>query len=284
LIFQVVRTDQFLDCFAEQVWIVPVVVPPFQFIQVGVQMLLADLMIGTHNRPLEQTPDAFNGVCMHLAAYPFLLGMVDGQMLRIMIANALVRYPFVRHDLFGVSGCELLNEALKLLSGRVRNNAHPHVTATLNNASNNGFIGKIVPAPAPTDFLPTNEGFIDFDGSIEKFRTGFRHSRTDTMAEIPRGLIGHANSSLDLIRRYAFLRFRHHVDRQKPLPERQMAVMEDRACRHGEMVVAGLAIILIAAFNPVDLLLGTAWTLDAFLSAEPFQVGAALVLVAEAFN
>jgi len=50
------------------------------------------------------------------------------------------------------------------------------------------------------------------------------------------------------------------------------------------MVVAGLAIILIAAFNPVDLLLGTAWTLDAFLSAEPFQVGAALVLVAEAFN
>jgi len=201
-------------------------------------MLLADLMVGTHDRPLEQAPDAFNGVGMHLAPHPFLLGVIDGQMLRIMIADALVRHPFIRNDLFRVGRCELLNEATKLLSGSVRNDAHPHITATLNDACNNGFIGEVVAAPAPAYLLSTDEGFIRFDRSFKQLRGGLRHSGTDTMTEIPRGLVGHTDHALHLVGGNALFGFDGQVDRHKPFLQGQVRIVEDRSCRDRELVAA----------------------------------------------
>ena len=43
-----------------------IVKPPFQFIQIGIEMLDAQFMIGACYRTFQQTPDIFNAIGMYV--------------------------------------------------------------------------------------------------------------------------------------------------------------------------------------------------------------------------
>ena len=51
----------------------------------------------------------------------------------------------------------------------------------------------------------------------------------DTMAKVPRGFQAATEHPLKLARREALLARTKHVDRLEPKPQRQMAVLKDRA-------------------------------------------------------
>src|SRR5687768_8100047 len=58
---------------------------------------------------------------------------------------------------------------------------------------------------------------------------------------------------LQLVRGHALARLAHDVDREEPLPERQLGVVEDRADADAELIAAGIAVELSALRDPRDL-------------------------------
>ena len=58
------------------------------------------------------------------------------------------------------------------------------------------------------------------------------------MAEIPCGLIAHAERALESGGRHALFGFAQQIDGGKPLRQAAMGIMEDRSRRYGELVAA----------------------------------------------
>ena len=61
-------------------------------------MFFTDLMVGTHNRPLEKAPDVLNRIGVDVATYPFISTMVD----RLML-NTLFLKPFISRQFISVN-------------------------------------------------------------------------------------------------------------------------------------------------------------------------------------
>ena len=62
---EILRHEELYERVPEQVRVLSVVEPPFQFVQVGVKMLLGDMMERADNRPLGQGSVM---VCLRLQA------------------------------------------------------------------------------------------------------------------------------------------------------------------------------------------------------------------------
>lgn len=78
----------------EQVGVLAVVEPERYLFQVGRQVLLADLVIGTDDGAVQQASHAFNGVRVDLP-YPFLAPVVDRRVQRALVFDALVGFVIV---------------------------------------------------------------------------------------------------------------------------------------------------------------------------------------------
>ena len=104
------------------------------------------------------------------------------------------------------------------------------------------------------------------------------------MAEVPGRLVGDAESPLDLVRAHALPGLAEQVDAQKPLPQRQMGVVEDRPCRHRELVPASIAVELVPLRNLGGLPRATAGACRPLRPAKGLKVLAALFLAAKLLN
>jgi hypothetical protein len=72
-IWQLLRLNQFQERVTKKELITAVVKAMLQLIQIGVQMLHAQLVIRPHHAALKQTPDVLNGICVNIAANPLFL-------------------------------------------------------------------------------------------------------------------------------------------------------------------------------------------------------------------
>ena len=81
---------------AKEPRVVSVVEAPFQFVEVGVQMLDRDVVISTEDGPLQETPNVFDRVRVNITVYPFLNGVVHRLMAGVLVLYAVVGRPFVR--------------------------------------------------------------------------------------------------------------------------------------------------------------------------------------------
>jgi hypothetical protein len=61
-------------------------------------MVNTDMMKRTDNRPLQETPDAFNCVGMNVSPDKFILRVVHGLMAGVMVSDASIGGPFIRED------------------------------------------------------------------------------------------------------------------------------------------------------------------------------------------
>src|SRR5271166_1080901 len=71
----------------------------------------------------------------------------------------------------------------------------------------------------------SEKGFVNFYNlplPAKRFGVQFFHRLADTMAEIPSGLVGHADVPGDLERGDAFVGFTHQGHRHEPLLQRQV--------------------------------------------------------------
>src|SRR5204863_10119335 len=116
-----------------------------------------------------------------------------------------------------------VNEFIEHCLSRIRNDLQPILALSLNCPDSDSLVTFVTPAVAA--HLPASIGFIDFNYTAQKLAVNLTHSRSDTMAEIPRRFISNIKRALHLQRGHAFLRFGHQVDRQKPLRQRKVSMV-----------------------------------------------------------
>ena len=85
-------------------------------------MLNTHLMIRADNRPLQETPDAFDSVGVNVADNPFLGGVINPPVLGVGIFDAPISRHFIRVDRFRVRRGIVTDELLQDRFSRVRDN------------------------------------------------------------------------------------------------------------------------------------------------------------------
>ena len=79
----------------EDMVVVAVGKPPLQLFQVSSQVLVADLVEGSDDAPLEKAPHALYGVGMNISNGPLFDAMIDGFMTGVAVFNPQVSRQFV---------------------------------------------------------------------------------------------------------------------------------------------------------------------------------------------
>ncbi len=94
-------------------------------------MFFRDLMIRTHNRTLQETPDVLYGVGINIATYPLVSTVVDRLVLGIFVLNAVVSRPIIGINRFGIRCGMRVNELVKRLSISVLDSLKHNITVSL---------------------------------------------------------------------------------------------------------------------------------------------------------
>jgi hypothetical protein len=144
----------------------------------------------------------------------------------------------------------------------------------------------VVPASlkSPSVFPTAHISFVDLYNAIQRLRIDFLHRGSDAMAEIPCRLVGKAENPLELVGAHSLARLAEQVDAKEPLPEGQMGVIEDRPGSDAELIAAGIAIKLVALYNPRNLAGKTARAHNGIRPAKRLKVFAAFLFAAELLN
>ena len=254
----------------------------FQLIQIGVQMLHADLVVSADDAALQEAPNALDPVSVNVAAHPFLCAVVHALVPRVFIGNSEVSGKLIRIDRFRVWRGVVRDELVERGLGSVLNDLQPNLAVPLQGSDGDGLAPFVAVAHAAS--LSADIGLIHFHDTPQKLRIGFPHGRTDAMAQVPRGLIGDVQGAFDLQGANSFLAFGHQVNRNEPLNERKVGVVKDRAGRGRKLIAAGVALVLIALREYGDAFASAARAIHTFRPAKLSQANAALFFGAEKLN
>ena len=204
-------------------------------------MLFADFVIGPHDGPLEQAPDAFNRVCMNAVASPFRPAVLDCLMLPSGGAQVAVANVFVTVDGLYIVTDELLKELAERLPSKVALlGLDNHVAAALHRAHKQRLVAAfgVLALLLGKALRPgVEKRFVDFDNA-RQHGVWLQQGLTYTMTQVPSRLVTNLNHPLNLVGTDGLLRFHDHIDGQKPLPQRQVGIVHDRPRRYGELVAA----------------------------------------------
>lgn len=205
-------------------------------------MLLAELVVGTDDRALEEAPDAFYGVGVNVSADPFLGTVVDRFMPRVLVRNALVGLPLIGVDRLSIISDVGLDKCVKRLAVVALLDLEADGATTLDRADDDCFVVSVSPPLTPN--LAAYVGLVNLYDTAEHPYAGIPHRSTDAVAEIPSRFVTNADHPFDLIGRDTLLRLTDNERGEKPCSQRQVRVMEDRASGYAELVMAGVAIKL----------------------------------------
>ncbi len=239
-------------------------------------MLHAHLMIRTHNRPLKQAPDAFDAVGVDVTMHPLLLRVIDRAVRRIVICDALVTGMLICIDVLRVGSRRLVDEIVKLLLVHPLESFKANWAFTLKCADNARLVPSITMANMAA--LTADIGFIDFNRAAQGSGINVLHRLADAMTEKPSRAIGaEGERALHLASGDALLALRHQVNREEPFPDREMAVVEDRAASNRKLILARITTILLTVLNRRNVIGVAARAFDAIWPAKLFQFFAGLV-------
>lgn len=202
-------------------------------------MLCTDFMPCSHDPAFEQGKGRFHGVCMRVAHNVHAVFVANGSVPLhsyaphgVRVGDMLVRdnYIHVLADVFS----DVLGERSRLGIGRMKESKLP---IALSDADDDFFVLTSLAPSLPFNFA-ADVGFVHLDGSGQFIFAGLEHRGTDAMAEIPSSFVAHSDRALNLASRHALFRFAEQGRSKKPLPQRQVGIMEDRSRSDAELVMA----------------------------------------------
>jgi hypothetical protein len=165
------------DGRAEDIRVVPIVVAEFEFSDVQMQVLFADLVEGADNAALNQRPEAFDCVgvdCADNALSDVLpLTVIDG-FVREAIVQAPVTVEIVRANQADLGRYGFIDEAFQRTVRDVPNNASNNIPFALHSAYNGGLFG--IAATSDAGFLIPMPVFVAAAdvGQSQQCRQAFR--------------------------------------------------------------------------------------------------------------
>lgn len=253
--------------------------------EISREMLCTDLVPASNDAALEQRECRLNGIGRNakpiLVSNIFFTCVVYG-LVRDIADGTLVSIESVRDYHVNVSGDVVLNVLRQSGGFSIFGMKKPEIAVALTDAYHNFF--SFAASETRASLAPSDIGFVHFDSTVKHGAICFFHGRTDAMAEIPRGLVADSESPLDLIRAHSLSRFTEKQSCEKPLLQRQMGVIENRAGSHGKLVIASLAVEQLLYGREFDSGHLAAWALNASGPAEPDKNLAALFVSVEQVN
>lgn len=267
----------------EQITILPAIKSELHLFQISREMFCADMMPGTLYGPLEQREGILDCVCMDIADHVDFGTVIDGLVLFLVESGLNHRLriadPVIRDDSIHVHADAIFDVLCECVRFGILDVIEPYVAAALPDADYDFFVGPASSAAAP--FNAADVRFVHFDRAIEHLFAGFDHGSSNTMAKVPYGFVANSDSALNLAGRHSLLRFAQQQGSHEPFRQWKVGVIEDRASRHGELVVAILTIEkFLLGFKFRSSLLA-ARTFDACRPAETAQQFAASFICRE---
>src|SRR5271165_6992781 len=244
---QRVSSNHMTQCINKQIGTLPAVKPELHLMQVGLEMLGANLVPATNDATLEQRECGFNCVCMDVSTKPdiFTGAVVDGFMLHIT-HSVLVGRKFICNEYVHIFADVLAYILRQCPTFRILSMEEAQGTITLPD-TNDYFFGFFSGFHTETFLDAAHIGFVHLNSTVQHRAVYLCHSGTNTMAKIPCGLVGtfvlSPKGTLELHSTHPFLRFTDQEHRNEPYRQRQMRVMEDGATGHGELILATNALI-----------------------------------------
>jgi hypothetical protein len=274
---------------AENIRILPVVIPELELGDIEGHVFPADLVKRADDTALKDAPKALNRVCMDCADYIAVRNMVNG-FVRV-IAQTTIDAALVSRKQADLIRDDLADEALSGFLCDVSKYAGNNVALTLHRADDRGFCGRRVLAALPALpsvlvlILSADERFINLDNPA---KPGFRlnQGRADFVAHAPSGFVrAEAHNPLNFEGANAFLASQHAMDDAIPFAQGLVRVLKNRAGNVRE-AIGGLrrAIIALPPVRHCSERLGigsAARALDAFRPTARDQVRLASVLIGE---
>lgn len=259
------------------------------FVQVGREMLGADPMPRSDDAAFKQRECGFHCVgCHHeaLLVPDVLFGfVVDGLSLgSLRYGKALVvKNGFIGHDNVHVFADVFLQNFADRLRVGISDVDKLQFAVALNDADYGFFVIPIV-ADANTLAPTADVGFVNFDCAVEHL-LNFGHSETDSVAEIPCGLVGafvvSPERALHLQSAHALLRFAEQKCGEEPLLQGEMGIIEHGPGRNAELVIAAFAVEQLFRRREFDGWHLAPWALDAIGPAKTHKQFAALLIGVE---
>jgi hypothetical protein len=229
----------------KQIGILAAIESKGHFFAVGLEMLRADFMPRAHNAALQERECGFDRARVSVALgidAEFVANRLVPSIFPQMLRRAPVCLPIVREkniDIFADILTDVLFEGSALCIAGMK---EAEIAATLTD-SNDDFLVIVLRFLSLPPILTADVGFIHFDFAAEHRPVDFYHRRADSMAEIPcRSVASDSERALNLASGHTFLRFTEKQNSDEPFIQRQMAVIENRSSRNGELVVAILTV------------------------------------------
>jgi hypothetical protein len=276
---------------SEDIGVVTIVIFELAFRDVEWQIFFADLVIAADNRPLEDRPEAFNGLSVHRTDN-VLLGAVHDRLVRIF-AKALVGNLFVRCEQADLGRNRFAHEFLQIDRRQSAEHAGNDAALALDRADDGGL--KVLPmfaagallGPVLIDAFAADESFVHLDDAHQLAKFLVLQRRTDAVADIPSRLVGaEPHVALYLHGADALLSAKHQVDDLEPVPQIDLGILENRPDKVREAISATLTAIRafplkFHGLKRINVRRAAARAMDALRPAVCDQVVVASLLVRE---
>lgn len=233
----------------EHVGILAVVEAEGKLVQVQGQIRLADIVIGANDAALYKTPKAFDAIGMDLAAYPFILAMVNG-FVRKATMDVVVSLILVRSDQANLIAGYFIHETGKGRRVHSADDASHHVALAsdgpdyANLGETLGFsglpqIGAFL-SLVPVAVLAADVGFINLDHTVQLVHLA-AHGRAPALTDIPAcvvvvGRFLAKDDPMNLKGRDALFRGQHQISDLEPDIQGHLGILKDGAGQDAEPI------------------------------------------------
>jgi len=233
----------------KQIGAFPAVEAESHFVEVGLQMLCANFMPRSDDAALEQRERRFHCVRAYakvgIVSNVFFRLVVDFPVLYVAHASfdhsRWIPGHFISDDHVHV-GAHVILDVLRQCAGlRVRSVEESEITPALPDADYD-FLLVLAELHAFALLFSADVGFIHFDNAVKHRLIYLPHCSADTMAEVPSSFVTDPECAFNLIRAHPLPRFTEEQGGEKPLLQRKMRVIEDRACSDRKLIVTSLAV------------------------------------------
>jgi hypothetical protein len=235
----------FFDRRPEDVRVKAIIIAELELCNVERQILFADLVERPDHTALDEGPETFNRVGVDRADDILALGMVDHAMREVLV-QALIADPLVGAEQADAVRNGLVYEAVERVGLGVFDDAGNHVALALYGADDNPFVGSRAGSGAdvrpafvfvPVASLAADECLVNFHNAGQLGVILIGQGRANAMAHIPSGLIGtEAHIPHDLQGAHSLFAVQHQVDNAKPILQRLVGVLKDRAGNVGKAI------------------------------------------------
>lgn len=121
-------------------------------------MLDGELVVRANDGAFQEAPDALYGVGVDVPHDPLFLPMIDGGVQRVVVLDALVRFPIVREDRLHLVVYVLFDEGAQLFAAAIPDHSHADLRAALDGSDHEG-IATVV-ASSLAALLAADPGFV----------------------------------------------------------------------------------------------------------------------------